>query len=625
VTSPSDFASLHPFTLTKGFVPGLNTLDVVVHNDYSVTGLRLDLSGTADQTSSVYLDLNANGSRDLGEPGLAGRVVFLDLNHDGKLDPGDPSAITDAQGDFTLNGAGAGTAPVLEATNQDSYDRYVVDQARTNANGTVSIGVVPFSPVAPVPVVPNPFAASPGTDATTAYVQSLYRAVLGRVGFGTEVTSWVAKINAGRSVQDVATGFVNSPEHRTEQVDAYYEEFLHRAVDPLSVKWTDALSAGASEESVVEGILNSPEYQAANTDPNVFVGNLYLNVLGRDGEWAGESGWVAALASGESRESVVAGFVESVEASNQLVDSFYTAYLRRPDEQGATTPSWVTSLEAPGGSATGVAIGLLTSPEFYKDAMPRNTPVQFQVLVGNYFNNTVEAFSSSGKDLGAFATADLSSPHGIAFDVAGNVYIGNQSGSIVEFTADGHELKTFASGQSMSDGLAFDQSGNLYVANNFTNTVERYSPTGVDLGAFATANLSVPTYIAFDTAGNLYVANYGSGTVEKFSPTGVDLGSFASGLSQPQGLAFDRAANLYVANFGDGTVKEFSSTGKFLDTFISGLSGAEGIAFDPSGNLYVAQATTNTVSVYSPSGASVATFVSASLNFPTGIAIQVTG
>src|SRR5258708_4689284 len=162
VTAPIYFGSLHPFTLTKGFAPGLNTLDVVVHNDYSVTGLRLQLSGTADPASLVYLDSNANGAHDVGEPSLPGRVVFVDLNHDGRLDPGDPTATTDANGAFTLSGVGAAT-PVLEATGQDTSDRYVVDQTQTNANGTVSIGVVPFSPIAPVPVVPSPFSATPGT------------------------------------------------------------------------------------------------------------------------------------------------------------------------------------------------------------------------------------------------------------------------------------------------------------------------------------------------------------------------------------------------------------------------------------------------------------------------------
>ena len=161
----------------------------------------------------MYLDLNASGSPDAGEPGLAGRVVFLDLNHDGTLDAGDPTATTDANGDFTLTSSRR--APSGDRSHRPGrHDRYVVDQTGTNADGTVAIGVVPISPVAPVQVVPSPFSTSPSTDANTAYVQSLYHAVLGRTGADAEVNAWLVKLNAGMTRQEVALGFVNSPEHR---------------------------------------------------------------------------------------------------------------------------------------------------------------------------------------------------------------------------------------------------------------------------------------------------------------------------------------------------------------------------------------------------------------------------
>jgi fibronectin-binding autotransporter adhesin len=330
------------------------------------TGTITSVSGT------VYLDLNVNGVMDTGEPGLAGRVVFLDLNGDGTLDAGDPTATTDASGNFTLTSSVTGTFAVVEATDQDSNDRYVVDQTVTNADGSVSIGVVPISPVAPVPVVPNPFSTSPSTDANTAYVQSLYKAVLGRTGADSEVATWLVKLNDGMTRQEVAVGFINSPEHRQDQVNAYYEEFLHRAPDPGSATWVNDLLSGVSEEDVVEGILDSPEYQSAHQDSTQFVQDLYIDVLGRQGESSGVSGWLTALASGTSREAVVAAFVQSTEAIDQVVDSFYTAYLHRQPEP-VTSDIWVTMLEQPDGSASDVATGILSSPEFEQDAtIPMN-------------------------------------------------------------------------------------------------------------------------------------------------------------------------------------------------------------------------------------------------------------
>jgi hypothetical protein len=46
--NPADragFRSLSPFTISTGFVVGVNTLDFIVHNDEAVTGLRVEVSG----------------------------------------------------------------------------------------------------------------------------------------------------------------------------------------------------------------------------------------------------------------------------------------------------------------------------------------------------------------------------------------------------------------------------------------------------------------------------------------------------------------------------------------------------------------------------------------------------
>jgi len=41
------FTAFHPFTISSGFVSGINTLDFEVNNDGNATGLRVELSGTA--------------------------------------------------------------------------------------------------------------------------------------------------------------------------------------------------------------------------------------------------------------------------------------------------------------------------------------------------------------------------------------------------------------------------------------------------------------------------------------------------------------------------------------------------------------------------------------------------
>ena len=260
-----------------------------------------------------------------------------------------------------------GTGPVLEVPDQDGYYRYVVNQTVTNADGTMTISVVPISPIAPVAVVPNPFSSSPNPDPNTAYVQSLYQAALGRVGANSEVSSWLVKMSAGMTDPEVAADFVNSQEHRQDEVVAYYKEFLDRSPDATSGYWVNALMSGASEEAVAEAFLDSPEYQAAHADSTSFVTDLYIDVLGRQGDSSGISSWQAALVAGVSREAIVADFVESSEANDEIVNSFYTAFLHRQPEQG-TSVAWNDMLAATNGSATDVEVGILSSTEFDEDA-----------------------------------------------------------------------------------------------------------------------------------------------------------------------------------------------------------------------------------------------------------------
>lgn len=61
-----------------------------------------------------YHDLNGNGIRDVGEPGLQGWTIYLDRDNDGVLDPGEARVVTDALGNYTFNTLAAGNYAVRE-------------------------------------------------------------------------------------------------------------------------------------------------------------------------------------------------------------------------------------------------------------------------------------------------------------------------------------------------------------------------------------------------------------------------------------------------------------------------------------------------------------------------------
>ena len=130
------------------------------------------------------------------------------------------------------------------------------------------------------------------------------------------------------------------------------------------------------------------------------------------------------------------------------------------------------------------------------------------------------------------------------------LYVASDMSGTVPWVSPGGDIVTpYASGFTNSQGIAFDAAGNLYVGNlsgASGNTVSRVTPAGV----ISTSHLRVerPAGSAFDAAANLYVSNVFGASVSRVTPAGV-VSTFASFpmFSNPRGLAFDAAGNLYVA------------------------------------------------------------------------------
>jgi sugar lactone lactonase YvrE len=221
----------------------------------------------------------------------------------------------------------------------------------------------------------------------------------------------------------------------------------------------------------------------------------------------------------------------------------------------------------------------------------------------------------------------ISSPEGLAFDGAGNLYIANYGdNTISEVTPSGAPsafVSTWVSGPTGPDGMAFDGAGNLYVANRGNNTISKVTPGGA-VSTFVSSGLNQPVGLAFDAAGNLYVANYGNKTICEVTPGGAVSTFVSGGLSGPEGMAFDALGNLYVANNGNNTISKVTPTGT-VSTFVSsGLNEPVGLAFDSAGNLYVTNIGNNTISKVTPGGAA-STFVSRGLSGPRSLAFDSAG
>jgi hypothetical protein len=324
---------------------------------------------------TVFEDRHSDGARDPGDPGLAGQTITLtDLGTNATA-----TTRTDNTGAYQFSNVASGTY-LLSATlhpgatlSEPGTGQYLVDLPGGDDATGLDFGELIGSPLTPSaspmnfqgPLEGDADGLPPQPDANTLYLQNLYAKVLGRLPDLDGLAGWQAALAGGLSRAQAAQGFINSPEHRMNEVDAYYRVFLGRAPDRAGRDgWVQAFLNGASEKDVVLGFLTSAEYLQAHADDSSLVRALYEDVLGRTGSAAEVQGWVSALQGGLSRAAVAAGFVNSQESLTLMARGYYNDFLERAGS-AAEVQGWVNALQS---STPGqVQAAFLASQEFQDD------------------------------------------------------------------------------------------------------------------------------------------------------------------------------------------------------------------------------------------------------------------
>ena len=114
------------------------------------------------------------------------------------------------------------------------------------------------------------------------FVDALYTDLLGKAGDAEGKTFWTNALNSGLSKEQVKLQFINAAKANNENLSAFYAEnelfvnnvygnLLGRGADSDGLKfWADALNNGASKASVIANIITAIQAQPASEDFKTF-------------------------------------------------------------------------------------------------------------------------------------------------------------------------------------------------------------------------------------------------------------------------------------------------------------------------------------------------------------------
>jgi sugar lactone lactonase YvrE len=178
--------------------------------------------------------------------------------------------------------------------------------------------------------------------------------------------------------------------------------------------------------------------------------------------------------------------------------------------------------------------------------------------------------------------------------------------------------------------VAIDGSGNVYMADYGTSKFSKFSPQGIasSTTGYGTG-LNGPLSIAVDsTSANVWMANFGGASVSKCTVAGTCGTAIALGKTGPQDAALDGSGNVWVTTGTESALVEVTGTA-VVNTITSGVSAPNGLAIEQgtAGAIWVADQNENDASQCTSlrTGVTCTAYSVGGVHAPVGVAIDQVG